>query len=183
MGRLLAGVAARVVDPETGVERPPGVAGELLVRGPALFSEYHGDAAATAEAIDPDGWFHTGDMLVRHPSGAFSYEGRLKDMLKVGGENVAAAEIEDQLLTHPAVHLVAVVSAPDGRHGEVAAAFVELRPGAAATEAELVAHCAAVMSSFKVPRYVRFVEEWPKSGTKIRKVELRERIAGELSAP
>ena len=109
-----------------------------------------------------------------------SFVGRLKDMLKVGGENVAAAEVEDLLATHPAVKIVQVVSAPDARYGEVAAAFVELAPGARATEEELVGVCLGVISTFKVPRYVRFVTEWPMSGTKIQKFRLRERIAAEL---
>ena len=101
-------------------------------------------------------------------------------MLKVGGENVAAAEIEDLLALHPAVLLAQVVSAPDARYSEVPAAFVELRPGASATEQELIDFCVGNIASFKVPRYVRFVTEWPMSGTKIQKFALRERIAREL---
>jgi fatty-acyl-CoA synthase len=103
-------------------------------------------------------------------------------MLKVGGENVSAAEVEDQLATHPAVKIVQVVGAPDARLGEVAAAFVELRPGATATEAELIDVCLGTISTYKVPRYVRFVKEWPMSGTKIQKFRLRQQIADELKA-
>jgi fatty-acyl-CoA synthase len=180
-GRLLDGMEARIVDPETGVDVPDGTPGELLVRGPACLLGYHGDPEATATAL-AGGWFHTGDLLRRTPVGEYVFISRLKDMLKVGGENVAAAEIEDHLLTHPAVHMVAVVAAADAHYGEVAAAFVELRPGTSATEEELAAHCRGVIASFKVPRYIRFVSEWPMAGTKIRKVELRERLACELAA-
>lgn len=180
-GRLLDSMEARIVDPASGKDLQRGSVGELLVRGPALFSEYFGDPAATAEAIDPAGWFHTGDLLAEDEDGQFRYVGRVKDMLKVGGENVAAAEIEDHLLTHPAVYIVAVVSAPDRKYGEVPAAFAQLKPGASATEEQLVAHCTGRIASFKVPRYVRFIDEWPMSGTKIRKVELRELIAAELA--
>jgi fatty-acyl-CoA synthase len=180
VGRVIGGMEARIVDPSTRSDVPDGTAGELLVRGAGLFREYHADAVATIAAFEADGWFATGDLLVRQPDGRLRYMSRLKDMLKVGGENVAAAEIEDHLLTHPAVRIVAVVAAPDAHYGEVAAAFVELRPGSSATAADLIAHCRGAMASFKVPRYVRWVEEWPMSGTKIRKVDLRERIAAEL---
>jgi fatty-acyl-CoA synthase len=101
-------------------------------------------------------------------------------MLKVGGENVAAVEIEGYLQTHPAVLLAQVVSAPDAKYGEVAAAFVQLRGGASASEADLIAYCRGRIASFKIPRYVRFVKEWPMSATKIQKFKLREDIANEL---
>src|SRR5581483_4055606 len=94
---------------------------------------------------------------------------RLKDMLKVGGENVAAAEIEDYLAQHPAVKIVQVVAAPDSRYVEVPAAFVELRRGESATERDLIEFCLGKIATFKVPRYVRFVDEWPMSGTKVQK--------------
>jgi fatty-acyl-CoA synthase len=102
-------------------------------------------------------------------------------MLKVGGENVAAAEVETFLLTHPDVEIAQVVGAPDARYTEVPAAFVQLRAGAQVGEQELIAHCLGRIATFKVPRYVRFVDEWPMSGTKIQKFKLRERIAAELA--
>jgi fatty-acyl-CoA synthase len=114
--------------------------------------------------------------------GRLSFVGRIKDMLKVGGENVAAAEIETYLLGHPACEIVQVVGAPDARYVEVAAAFVQLAPGATATEDELIDYCRGRIATFKVPRYIRFVDEWPMSGTKIQKFVLRERIASELAA-
>ena len=106
--------------------------------------------------------------------------GRLKDMLKVGGENVAPAEVEAQLALHPAVKLAQVVGIPDERLVEVVAAFVELRPGASATADELIGHCRGQIASFKVPRHVRFVTEWPMSATKVQKEPLRQRLIEEL---
>ena len=98
----------------------------------------------------------------------------------MGGENVSPAEIESHLSTHPAVKLVQVVGAPDDRLGEVVAAFIEVAPGRRLTEEEVIAHCSGAIASFKVPRYVRFVEDWPMSATKIQKFRLREQIAAEL---
>ncbi|WP_433801850.1 class I adenylate-forming enzyme family protein [Actinomycetospora sp. CA-084318] len=181
-GHPMPGMSCRVVDPETGADLPPDVPGELLFRGPTAFDGYFRDPAATAATIDAQGWVHTGDLVTLDADGRLTFRSRLKDMLKVGGENVSAAEIENHLLTHPAVGVVAVVAAPDARYVEVPAAFVQLAPGAAVTADELIAHCVGAVASFRVPRYVRFVESWPMSGTKIRKVELRERIAAELAA-
>ncbi|GAA4906098.1 fatty-acyl-CoA synthase [Actinomycetospora succinea] len=181
-GHPMPGMRVRVVDPETGRDLPPDTPGELLFRGPTAFDGYFRDPEATAATIDAQGWVHTGDVVTVDADGRVTFRTRLKDMLKVGGENVSAAEIENHLLTHPAVGVVAVVAAPDARYVEVPAAFVQLAPGATATAEELIAHCVGRIASFRVPRYVRFVEAWPMSGTKIRKVELRGRIAEELAA-
>ena len=118
---------------------------------------------------------------VADAEGRLTFHRRLKDMLKVGGENVSAAEVEGHLLGHPAVGIVAVVAAPDTRYVEVPAAFVQLAPGAEVTDDELIAFCRGWIASYRVPRYVRFVTEWPMSGTKIKKVELRRMIAQELA--
>ena len=179
-GRPLRGMEVRIVNPETGDDAPDGTPGELLFRGPFRLLEYFGDPDATTAAIDADGWFHSGDLLRQEPDGNLVFLSRLKDMLKVGGENVAAAEIEGFLVQHPAVHIAQVVAAPDARYTEVPAAFVELKPGARTTERELIDFCIGQIATFKVPRYVRFVDEWPMSGTKIKKVSLRETIAREL---
>jgi fatty-acyl-CoA synthase len=179
-GLPLAGMEVRVIDPETGADQPPGVPGELLFRGLWRFSEYYRDPEATVAAIDADGWFHSGDLMRLDADGSLSFVSRLKDMLKVGGENVAAAEIEGFLLTHPAVHIAQVVAAPDARYGEVAAAFIEVKPGAQVTEEELIAFCVGEIATFKVPRYVRVVDEWPMSGTKVKKFVLRDQMAAEL---
>ena len=111
-----------------------------------------------------------------------SFVGRLKDMLKVGGENVAAAEVESFLLTHPAAEIVQVVGVPDARYVEVPAAFVQLRQGASADGDDFVDFCRGQIATFKIPRYVRFVDEWPMSGTKIQKFRLREQLIAELEA-
>ncbi len=181
-GHVQPELEARIVDPHTGAEQPPGVPGELLYRGPFLFEGYHKEPELTAEAIDERGWFHSGDLGELDAQGRFTFRGRLKDMLKVGGENVSPLEIEAHLAAHPAVAIAQVVSAPDARYAEVPAAFVQLRAGATVTERELIDHCRGTIATFKVPRYVRFVRDWPMSGTKIQKFALRERIAAELDA-
>jgi fatty-acyl-CoA synthase len=181
-GPPFGGVELRIVDPETGAEVAPGEPGEITGRGPGLFEGYHNSPERNAEAIDADGYFHTGDIGSVDASGRLSYLGRTKDMLKVGGENVSALEVEGYLAGHDVVQIVQVVGVPDARYTEVPAAFVELRPGSSATEDELVDFCVGRIATFKVPRYVRFVTEWPMSGTKIQKFVLRERLADELAA-
>jgi fatty-acyl-CoA synthase len=180
-GHPFPGVELRILDPETGADQPPGKDGEILMRGPMRFVHYHDDPENTALALDDDGWFHSGDLGRLDENGRIAFVGRLKDMLKVGGENVAAAEVETFLLAHPDVEIAQVVGAPDARYTEVPAAFVQLRAGAVLEEQELIDHCLGRIATFKVPRYVRVVDEWPMSGTKIQKFKLRERIAAELA--
>ena len=157
-----------------------GEHGEVLVRGYSLLEGYHKDAEKTAQAIDVDGWFHTGDIGSLDEHGTIMFHGRYKDMLKVGGENVAAAEIEALLGRHSAVKLAQVVGIPDPKYSEVPAAFVELKPGASATSEELCDFCKREVAAFKVPRVVRFVSEWPMSSSKIQKFRLRESLLAEL---
>jgi fatty-acyl-CoA synthase len=170
----------KIVDPETGEERPTGVVGELCFRGYACFEGYYKDPELTRASFDDEGYFHSQDLAKVDDEGRLIYAGRLKDMLKVGGENVSALEVEGYLVTHPAVNIAQVVAAPDDRYGEVPAAFLELRPGASVTEQEVIDFCVGRIATYKVPRYVRTVSEWPMSGTKIQKFALRERIAAEL---
>ena len=127
----------------------------------------------------PGGWLRSGDLGALAPGGRIRYLGRLKDMLKVGGENVAAIEIEGYLCLHPAVKMAQVVSAPDDRLVEVPAAFIELHEGARLTVEEVIDFCRGRIASFKIPRYVYFVTEWPMSATKIQKFRLRESIRGD----
>lgn len=159
---------------------PTGDQGEIVVRGPTMFEGYHEDDAKSEEVIEADGWFHTGDLGRIDTTGRLHYVGRIKDMLKVGGENVGAVEIESHLQSHPGVNIAQVVGVSDEKYGEVPAAFVELRPNCSVTESEILAHCAQNLASFKVPRYVRFVTEWPMSSTKVQKSRLREQIEREL---
>ena len=145
-----------------------------------MFDGYFRDEELNETVLDERGFFRTGDICEIDLDGRVTFISRLKDMLKVGGENVAAAEVEGYLLTHPAVAMAQVVAAPDERYVEVPAAYIQLNPGAEATEAEIIDFCRDEIATFRIPRYVRFVDDWPMSGTKIQKFALRERIAQEL---
>jgi fatty-acyl-CoA synthase/long-chain acyl-CoA synthetase len=180
LGKPLPGLAVRIADPESGKDAATGSHGEVLVRGYSVLEGYYKDADKTAQAIDKDGWFHTGDIGSLDEHGTIMFHGRYKDMLKVGGENVAAAEIEALLCRHPAVKLAQVVGIPDPKYAEVPAAFVELNPGQAVTEADLVSFCKREVAAYKVPRVVRFVNEWPMSSSKIQKFRLRTQLVNEL---
>jgi fatty-acyl-CoA synthase len=179
-GRALPGFELRVVDPETNEAVPPGERGELVGRGPSRFDGYYKNDEQTRAAIDDEGYFHTGDLCSIDENGRIAYHGRLKDMLKVGGENVAAIEIESFLATHPSIKLAQVVGVPDPRLLEIPAAFVELAPGAELSEADVIDYCKGQVAGFKVPRHVRFVTDWPMSATKIQKFRLRDRLLEEL---
>ena len=180
LGRPLPGLEVRIIDPDSGSDLAMGARGEVLVRGYSLFEGYYRDAEKTATALDPEGWFHTGDIGSLDANGTIMFHGRFKDMLKVGGENVAAAEIESQLQRHPAVKLAQVVGIPDAKYDEVPAAFVELQPGQSVEAAELIDFCRKGIAGFKVPRHVRFVAEWPMSSSKIQKFRLRTALVSEL---
>jgi fatty-acyl-CoA synthase len=180
-GIPLDGLELKIVDPETEKILPFGETGEIRYRGYSLFSGYYNDPDITRASIDSDGWFHSGDLGTVDERGRLKFVSRLKDMMKVGGENVAAAEIEDFLQLHPDVLTAQVVGAPDARYSEVACAYVVKRPDSPLTGTELIDFCRGKISTFKIPRYVRFVDEYPMSGTKVRKHELRSRIAHELS--
>lgn len=179
-GKACPGMEIRIIDVETGNDVGPGVIGEILVRGYSVMDGYYRDPEKTAESIDKDRWLHTGDLYSFTPEGQVAFHGRLKDMLKVGGENVAAVEIEAFVARHPAVEWVEVVGRPDPRLDEVPVAFVEIKTGHAVTEAELLEFCAGRIARYKVPREIHFLaaEEWPRSATKINKNGLRDRIAG-----
>lgn len=173
-GMPIDGVAVRIVDPATN--RPPvgGTQGEIQFRGPNAFHSYYRDPAATAATILDGGWVRTGDCGQVDADGFLYFLGRIKDMLKVGGENVSAAEVEAYIGRHPAVKLVQVVGRPDDYYHEVPVAFVELLPGRQAAPEDIIAFCKGRLASFKVPREVRFVTEWPMSATKIQKFRLRQ---------
>ncbi len=179
LGVPLAGMEIKVVG-EDGNELPSGERGEALIRGYSTFDRYYKAPGKTAEALDAEGWFHSGDLCSIDEKGQVMFHGRLKDMLKVGGENVAAAEIEGCLQQHDAVKLAQVVGVPDARYQEIPAAFIELNDGRTAAEQELIDFCKGKIANFKVPRHVRFVTEWPQSATKIQKFKLKEQIIGEL---
>jgi fatty-acyl-CoA synthase len=171
LGRPLGGIDVRIVG-EDGRALPAGEIGEILLRGPTLFSGYYRDAAASATALR-GGWLHTGDRGSLDAAGSIMFHGRIKDVLKVGGENVGALEIETVFGAHPAVRTCAAVGVPDPRLVEVPVVFAELRAGHQASEEELIQFCRDKLASFKVPRGVFFVTEWPMSATKIDKPALR----------
>jgi acyl-CoA synthetase (AMP-forming)/AMP-acid ligase II len=173
-GRPLHGAEVRVVDPETLKDVPPETRGEIVFRGAGAFRGYYKDPAASRSAMLPDGWIRTGDLGKYDKDGWLFFLGRIKDMLKVGGENVACAEVESFLSSHPAVKFVQVIGRPDAHMGEVPVAFVELNPGATASEPDIVAFCKGKIASYKIPRSVIFVTEWPMSATKIQKFKLKE---------
>ena len=181
LGSVVEGMEIKIVDPETGADLPAKTMGELCFRGYSQFEGYYKDPEQTAATIDKDRWFHTGDRAMMDEAGNLIYGGRIKDMLKVGGENVAAVEIEDYLARIPDVRIAQVVGAPDARYQEVPAAFIQRAPDSKLTEEEVIAFCLGKIASYKVPRYVRFVTEWPMSGTKIQKFALRDQLARELA--
>ncbi|MEM7280851.1 MAG: class I adenylate-forming enzyme family protein [Pseudomonadota bacterium] len=181
LGSPLPGLEIKILDPETGKELGIEEKGECLIRGYSTFTEYYKAPDITNQALDKEGWFHSGDICSLDKDGQLMFHGRLKDMLKVGGENVAAVEIETVLAQHSGVRMAQVVGVPDLRYQEVAAAFVERSDDQDVTEEELVAHCKERLAGFKVPRYVRFVTEWPMSSTKIQKFRLAEELTKELN--
>ena len=173
-GRAIPDVEVLVVD-EDGKEVPRGESGEIVIRGYIVMPRYFENPDATAEAIDADGWLHTGDVGVMDEAGYLKITDRIKDMFIVGGFNAYPAEIEDTILRHPAVNQVAVVGVPDHRMGEVGMAFVVRRPGASLDEDELVAWCRENMANYKVPRHVRFLDALPlNASNKVLKFELRD---------
>jgi fatty-acyl-CoA synthase len=179
-----AGYEVRIVDPETGADQPVSVPGEILVRGFIVTRGYYKRPEDTARAIDAEGWFHTGDMGLMRPDGHMRFLGRYKDMLKIGGENVDPMEVEAFLTTHPAIDVAAVVGLPDARLSEVAAAFLRLAPGCTLTEPDVIEYCRGRVASFKIPRHVAFVDEFPMTTTgKIQKVKLREHARQQWPTP
>jgi fatty-acyl-CoA synthase len=165
-----------VLEPATMTQVPANgeVLGELMFRGNIVMKGYLKNAKATLQAF-AGGWFHTGDLAVLEPDHYAKIKDRSKDVIISGGENVSSLEVEDALYRHPAVLACAVVARPDPKWGETPLAYVELKPGAAASAADLIAHCRGLLAGFKVPREVRF-EEIPKTATgKIQKFMLRER--------
>jgi fatty-acyl-CoA synthase len=170
---------AIVADPETLAPVPADgeAMGEVMMRGNVVMKGYLKDDAATARAF-AGGWFHTGDLGVTHPDGYIELKDRAKDIIISGGENISSIEVENALMAHPAVALAAVVARPDETWGETPCAFVELKVGATATEAELIAWCRDRLARYKCPRTVVF-DELPKTSTgKIQKAPLRTLAAG-----
>ncbi|WP_082964558.1 AMP-binding protein [Mycobacterium sp. E796] len=183
VGRVGPHLEVKVVD-ATGGTVPRGVAGEFCTRGYSVMAGYWNDPVRTAEVIDADGWMHTGDLAVMDECGYVQITGRIKDLIVRGGENISPREIEEFLYTHPDVVDAQVIGVPDERYGEEVMAVVMLRAGAPPLTIEgLREFCAGRIAHFKVPRYLRIVDEFPMTVTgKVRKTEMREQAIEYLRA-
>jgi len=171
------GVRVRIIDPVSGKSLPPGTTGEIHVRGWSVMKGYYRMPEQTAKAIDEKGWFHTGDLGVMDGNGRLRFLTRIKDVFRVGGENVAPAEVEEVLHQHPAVKQAQVIGVPDPRLVEVPAAYVILKPGLSTTPEAILAWSHEHMAGFRVPRYVKIVDSFDAIGmtgsAKVQKNRLR----------
>ncbi|MGA9774035.1 MAG: AMP-binding protein [Blastocatellia bacterium] len=175
VGRVMPEMEARIVDPATGSECEPGVAGELCCRGYNVMKGYYNNSQATIDAIDSAGWLHTGDQATIDMDGYVRITGRIKELIIRGGENVAPKEVEDLLRTHPKIADVYVYGVPDERLGEEVAAAIRLNSGETATPEEIREFCKGRIAGFKIPRQIRFVETFPMTASgKVQKFKLRE---------
>ncbi len=182
IGRVHPHVEIKVIDPTTGETVERGEPGELCTRGYSVMVGYWNDEEKTREAIDSDGWMHTGDLAEMREDGYCNIVGRIKDMVIRGGENIYPREIEEFLYTHPDIEDVQVIGVPDGRYGEELAAWIKLREGAEPLDSGKVREFATgKLAHYKIPRYVMLVEEFPMTVTgKIRKVQMREETTEKL---
>jgi fatty-acyl-CoA synthase len=175
VGQRLAGIEVRIVKPETNTEVPPGTQGEVVCRGYNVMKGYYQMPEATAQAIDRDGWLHSGDLGTMDANGYFKITGRIKDMIIRGGENISPREIEEFLLRMEGVRDVQVAGIASPKFGEEVGAFVVRKDGATITEEDVRDFCRAKIAKFKVPKYVFFVDAYPMTASgKIQKYRLRE---------
>ncbi|MEO6918303.1 MAG: AMP-binding protein [Collimonas sp.] len=181
VGTVQPHLQVKIVDPESGAIMPIGSSGELCTHGYSVMHGYWGDAEKTREAIDDEGWMHTGDLAVMDVEGYVNIVGRMKDMVIRGGENIYPREIEEFLYRHPAIQDVQVVGVPDQKYGEELCAWIILRPGHSADEQSVRDFCQGQIAYYKVPRYIRFVDAFPMTVTgKIQKFKIREAMKDEL---
>ena len=187
VGRAHPHVEIRIADPETGATLVRGETGEFCTRGYSVMSGYWNDEVKTKESIDSDGWMHTGDLAVMANDGYVNIVGRIKDMIIRGGENIYPREIEEFLYTHDEIEDVQVIGVPDERYGEELMAWIKPKAGSSLPSdpvmlhSQIKAYCDGKIAHFKVPRYVKLVDEFPMTVTgKIRKVEMREVAVAEL---
>ena len=177
-GRTPMFVEVKIVDSAGATVEAPGAQGEILVRAPNVFKGYWGLPEATAKAIDADGWLHTGDAGFLDEGGFLTVSDRIKDMIISGGENVYPAEVESELMRHPAIAEVGVVGEPDGQWGERVVAIAALKPGAALTLEELRVFASERLAAYKLPKRLEFVAALPRNATgKILKFKLRQTLA------
>jgi fatty-acyl-CoA synthase len=175
VGRLLPDVEGKIVDPETGADLPPDTQGEIVTRSACIMAGYYKMEEATAQAIDRDGWLHTGDLGVVDANGYFKVTGRIKDMIIRGGENIYPRELEEFLFTHPKVMNVQVVGVADARYGEQVLAAIQLKAGMSATAEEFIEFSTGKIARHKIPKYWEFVEDYPMTASgKVQKYKLKE---------
>jgi fatty-acyl-CoA synthase len=175
VGRVHPHVEVKIVDPDSGATVATAERGELCTRGYSVMIGYWNDPERTAEAIDADGWMHTGDLATMDAEGYVNIVGRIKDMIIRGGENVYPREIEEYLYTHPEIVDAQVVGVPDEKYGEQVMAWVQVRPGTTLTADEVREYCKGRIAHYKVPAYVAFTDEYPMTVTgKIQKFRLRD---------
>ena len=181
VGRALPNVEVKIIEPDSGQTLPAGVQGELCTRGYHVMPGYYKMPEATAQAVDEEGWLHTGDLAVMDDNGYCRITGRSKDMIIRGGENIYPREVEEFLYTHPKIQDVQVVGVPSGRWGEEVAAFIRLKSDADVDEAEIRDYCVDQISYYKIPSLFFFVEDYPTTASgKIQKYKLREQAIKEL---
>ena len=181
VGTVQPHVEVKIIDAQTGQTVPRGVSGELCTRGYLVMHGYWDDPARTREAIDAEGWMHTGDLATMDAEGYVNIVGRSKDMVIRGGENIYPREIEEFLYGHPQVQDVQVVGLPDAKYGEELCAWIIPRPGQHPTEDDVRAFCAGRIAHYKVPRYIQFVDAFPMTVTgKIQKFRIRETMRERL---
>ena len=175
VGCALPNTEVKVIDPKTGETVPVGVQGELCTRGYLVMKGYDDDPEGTRQAVDEEGWLHTGDLALMQPNGYFRMRGRAKETIIRGGENIYPREVEEYLHTHPKILDVYVVGVPDRRLGETVAAWIRLKEGQTATEEEIREFCRGRIAYFKIPQYIRFVDSFPMTVTnKVQKYLMRE---------
>jgi fatty-acyl-CoA synthase len=181
VGRVHPHVEVKVVNPDNGLVLPRGEPGEMFTRGYSVMLGYWNEPEKTAEAIDAARWMHTGDLAVMDAAGYLNIVGRIKDMVIRGGENIYPREVEEFLYTHPSIEDVQVIGVPDEKYGEELCAWVKLRPGAELTGDDVLEFCRGKIAHYKIPRYVRFTEEFPMTVTgKVQKFRMRETSISEL---
>jgi len=181
VGKALPNVEVRIVDPVTGQDVAPGQQGELCARGFIVMKGYYNMPDATASAIDSDGWLHTGDLATMDQQGYCKITGRLKDMIIRGGENIYPREIEEFLYRHPKISDVQVIGVPDLKYGEEVMAWIKLKEGMDATPDEIRDFCREQIAHYKIPRYIKFVTEYPMTiSGKVQKYRMREAAIEEL---
>jgi fatty-acyl-CoA synthase len=175
VGCLLPDIEGKIIDPESGQELPVGTQGEIITRSACVMKGYYKMPEATTEAIDKDGWLHTGDLGKVDENGYFKVTGRIKDMIIRGGENIYPRELEEFLFTHPTVVNVQVIGIADQKYGEQVLAVIQLKNGHKTTAEEFIEFCKGKIARHKIPKYWEFVDSYPMTASgKIQKFKMKE---------